>query len=219
MITVARRVPGGIPLMVRTLGLKPLRRLPIGLGALTKRPVPDEIVDRRLRPLRTDPAIRRDFRHYGAHVRRTEPLPRGRLVEIGDTRTLIAEDRPERLASLLRWFVAEERAQRRADGDRRAAGSGGDHEAVGGRPVRGDHPAVGEQLTGVVEDDRTVAEQAPALLGVGGHHVRGGGLGPPAGRLVGTHGAPPCRISVGRPEGVVMGQTVLPPRTHRNGPP
>ncbi|GGQ16654.1 oxidoreductase [Streptomyces griseomycini] len=143
MITVACRVPGGVPLMVRALGLKPLRRLPVGLGALTKRPVPDEIVDRWLRPLRTDPAIRRDFRHYGTHVRRTELLeaaqglryfdrpalvvwatedrmmprehgrrlaellPRGRLVELDDTRTLIAEDRPERLASLLRWFVAE----------------------------------------------------------------------------------------------------------------
>ncbi|MFD3626805.1 alpha/beta fold hydrolase [Streptomyces sp. NPDC058698] len=143
MLTLACRVPGGIPLMVRTLGLKPLRRLPVGLGALTKRPVPDEIVDRWLRPLRTDPAIRRDFRHYGTHVRRSELLeaaqglryfdrpalvvwaaedlmmprehgrrlaqllPRGRLVEIRNTRTLIAEDRPERLASLLRWFVAE----------------------------------------------------------------------------------------------------------------
>ncbi len=143
MITVACRIPGGIPLMVRTLGLKPLRRLPIGFGALTKRPVPDEIVDRWLRPLRTDPAIRRDFRHYGTHVRRSELLeaaqglryfdrpalvvwaaedrmmprehgrllaellPRGRLVELKRTRTLIAEDRPERLASLLRWFVAE----------------------------------------------------------------------------------------------------------------
>lgn len=143
MIDAACRVPGGIPLMVRALGWKPLRRLPVGLGALTKRPVPDEIVDRWLRPLRTDPAIRRDFRHYGTHVRRTELLeaaqglryfdrpalvvwavedrmmprehgrrlaellPRGRLAEIRGTRTLIAEDRPERLASLLRWFVAE----------------------------------------------------------------------------------------------------------------
>ncbi|AZM59465.1 MULTISPECIES: alpha/beta fold hydrolase [unclassified Streptomyces] len=143
MITAACRIPGGIPLMVRTLGLKPLRRLPVGFGALTLRPVPDEIVERWLRPLRTDPAIRRDFRHYGTHVRRfelleaaqglryfdrpalvvwaaedrmmprehgrllAELLPRGRLVELKRTRTLIAEDRPERLASLLRWFVAE----------------------------------------------------------------------------------------------------------------
>ncbi|MEQ8146725.1 alpha/beta fold hydrolase [Streptomyces sp. OP7] len=143
MIRLACRVPGGVPFLVRTLGSKPLRRLPVGLGALTKRPVPDEIVDRWLRPLRTDPAIRRDFRHYNTHVRRTELLeaaqglryfdrpalivwatedlmmprehgrllaellPQGRLVELRNTRTLVAEDRPQRLASLLRWFVAE----------------------------------------------------------------------------------------------------------------
>ncbi len=143
LIGLACRVPGGVSLLVRVLGLKPLRRLPVGIGALTKRPVPDEIVDGWLRPLRTDPAVRRDFRHYGTHVRRgelleaaqglrrfdrpalviwaledlmmprahgrrlAELLPRGRLVEIEDTRTLIAEDQPELLASLLREFIAE----------------------------------------------------------------------------------------------------------------
>ena len=143
MIGVACRVPGGVSLLVRTLGLRPLRRLPVGIGALTKRPVPDAVVDGWLRPLRTDPAIRRDFRHYGTHVRRdelleaaqglrrfdrpalvvwatedlmmprahgrrlAELLPQGRLVEVEDTRTLIPEDQPELLASLLREFVAE----------------------------------------------------------------------------------------------------------------
>ncbi|MBQ0884709.1 alpha/beta hydrolase [Streptomyces sp. RM72] len=143
LIGIACRAPGGVSLLVRTLGLKPLRRLPVGIGALTKRPVPDAVVDGWLRPLRTDPAIRRDFRHYGTHVRRdelleaaqglrrfdrpalvvwatedlmmprahgrrlAELLPRGRLVEVEDTRTLIPEDQPELLASLLREFVAE----------------------------------------------------------------------------------------------------------------
>ncbi|MGW3493849.1 alpha/beta fold hydrolase [Streptomyces sp. NPDC001020] len=142
MIVAACKVPGALQLMVRILGLKPLRRLPVGIGALTKRPVPDEIVDGWLRPLRTDPAVRRDFRHYNTHIRRTELveaaeglrkfdkpalvvwasedlmmprahgrrlaelLPQGRLVEIEGTRTLIAEDQPERLASVLREFVA-----------------------------------------------------------------------------------------------------------------
>ncbi|PPS89961.1 alpha/beta fold hydrolase [Streptomyces sp. MH60] len=143
LIGIACRAPGGVSLLVRTLGLKPLRRLPVGIGALTKRPVPDAVVDGWLRPLRTDPAIRRDFRHYGTHVRRdelleaaqglrrfdrpalvvwatedlmmprahgrrlAELLPQGRLVEVEDTRTLIPEDQPELLASLLREFVAE----------------------------------------------------------------------------------------------------------------
>ncbi|MEV6881109.1 alpha/beta hydrolase [Streptomyces sp. NPDC051135] len=143
LIGIACRAPGGVSLLVRTLGLRPLRRLPVGIGALTKRPVPDAVVDGWLRPLRTDPAIRRDFRHYGTHVRRdelleaaqglrrfdrpalvvwatedlmmprahgrrlTELLPQGRLVEVEDTRTLIPEDQPELLASLLREFIAE----------------------------------------------------------------------------------------------------------------
>ncbi|MFD7326240.1 alpha/beta fold hydrolase [Streptomyces sp. NPDC059875] len=143
MIDLACRVPGGILLMARVLGWKPLRRLPVGLGALTRRPVPDEIADGWLRPLRTDPAIRDDFRRYCLAVRRdellqaaeglrkfdrpalvvwaaddlmmprehgrrlAELLPRGRLVEITDSRTLVAEDQPERLADTLRAFVAE----------------------------------------------------------------------------------------------------------------
>ncbi|MFB6550393.1 alpha/beta fold hydrolase [Streptomyces sp. NPDC056405] len=143
MIGAACRVPGGVSLLVRILGLKPLRRLPVGIGALTKRPVPDAVVEGWLRPLRTDPAIRRDFRHYNTHVRRdelleaaqglrrfdrpalvvwaledlmmprahgrrlAELLPQGRLVEVEDARTLIAEDQPELLASLLREFIAE----------------------------------------------------------------------------------------------------------------
>ena len=142
MIAVACKVPGGVALMVRVLGLKSLRRLPVGIGSLTRRPVPDEIVDGWLRPLRTDPAIRRDFRHYGTHIRKNELLeaaeglrrfdrpalvvwaaedlmmprahgsrlaellPQGRLLEIEDSRTLIAEDQPEQLASALREFIA-----------------------------------------------------------------------------------------------------------------
>ncbi|WP_121749728.1 alpha/beta hydrolase [Streptomyces sp. E2N166] len=143
MIGLACRVPGGVSLLARVLGLKPLRRLSVGIGALTKRPVPDAVVDGWLRPLRTDPAVRRDFRHYNTHVRRdelleaaqglrrfdrpalvvwaiedlmmprahgrrlAELLPKGRLVEVEGARTLIAEDQPELLASLLREFIAE----------------------------------------------------------------------------------------------------------------
>src|SRR5689334_19676921 len=52
-------------------------------------------------------------------------------------------------------------------GPRRLRYSGGDEGgAVRGRPaVRGDRTAVGEQFTGVVEGDHTVAEQTPALFG------------------------------------------------------
>ncbi|MGW7197609.1 alpha/beta fold hydrolase [Streptomyces chryseus] len=145
LIALACKVPGGITLLARTLALRPLRRLPVGLGALTKRPVPDEILDGWLRPLLTDPAIRADFRRYNRGVRSTElleavdglrkfdkpalvvwatedrmmprahgrrladVLPQGRLVEIEDSCTLIAEDRPEELSAVLRGFIAETR--------------------------------------------------------------------------------------------------------------
>ncbi|MFE7410868.1 alpha/beta fold hydrolase [Streptomyces laurentii] len=143
MIALACRVPGGVTLMAKVLGLKALRRLPVGIGALTRRPVPDAIVDGWLRPLRTDPAVRADFRRYNLAVRKDELLkaadglrsfdrpalvvwaaddlmmprahgrrlaallPKGRYVEIADSRTLIAEDQPGRLADELRAFVAE----------------------------------------------------------------------------------------------------------------
>lgn len=143
MISLVCKVPGGIALMARILALKPLRRLPVGLGALTKRPVPREIADGWLRPLLTDKAIRADFKRYNAGVRKTELLeaaeglrkfdrpalvvwaaedrmmprehgrrlaellPQGRLLEIEDSCTLIAEDQPEALSTALRTFVAE----------------------------------------------------------------------------------------------------------------
>ncbi|MGW5422056.1 alpha/beta fold hydrolase [Streptomyces sp. NPDC003943] len=143
MIALACRIPGGVTLMARVLGLKALRRLPVGIGALTRRPVPDAVVDGWLEPLRTDPAVRHDFRRYNLAVRKDELLraaeglrsfdrpalvvwaaddlmmprehgrrlaallPKGRYVEIADSRTLIAEDQPERLATELRAFVAE----------------------------------------------------------------------------------------------------------------
>jgi hypothetical protein len=41
---------------------------------------------------------------------------------------------------------------------------------VRGSGLRSDHATVGEQITGIVEGDHAVAEQAPALLWVGRDH-------------------------------------------------
>ena len=57
--------------------------------------------------------------------------------------------------------------------------------------MRVDHSAVGEKLTRVVEEEHAVAQQAPPLLGVKRHGVRGvpvGSLGWRAMRLVRAHG-------------------------------
>jgi hypothetical protein len=39
--------------------------------------------------------------------------------------------------------------------------------------MRGDDLAAGKQLTSVVEEDDAVAQQTPALFGMGGHDARG----------------------------------------------
>jgi hypothetical protein len=43
--------------------------------------------------------------------------------------------------------------------------------------VGADHPAVGQQLARVVEDDHSVAEQAPPLFGMGCHRLSGFAVG------------------------------------------
>ena len=60
-----------------------------------------------------------------------------------------------------------------------------------GRTVRIDHSTVGEEFAGVIEQEDTVAQQAPPLLGVKRDGVRGvpvGSLGWRAMRLVRAHG-------------------------------
>jgi pimeloyl-ACP methyl ester carboxylesterase len=64
----ASRVPGGLYLAFQSLQLRPLRRLPITWGWMSKRPVPDEIMNEWFRPLQTQPEIRRDLRKYGRSI-------------------------------------------------------------------------------------------------------------------------------------------------------
>jgi pimeloyl-ACP methyl ester carboxylesterase len=63
------RLPGGLALAAQALRLAPLRRLPVSYGWLSKRPVPREIMDRWLRPLLTQPEVRRDLRKYVSDVK------------------------------------------------------------------------------------------------------------------------------------------------------
>ncbi|MEX1252781.1 MAG: alpha/beta hydrolase [Dehalococcoidia bacterium] len=144
-IWLAAQVPGGINAALQPLRLRPLRRLPITFGWMSKRAVPHEIMDAWLRPALTSREIRRDLRKYtrGArkakrdllaatealrafgrpvlvvwaaedrimppeHGRRlAELFPRGRLVEIADSYTLIPEDQPGELARAIRQFVQD----------------------------------------------------------------------------------------------------------------
>jgi pimeloyl-ACP methyl ester carboxylesterase len=50
------------------LRLRPLRRLPMTLGWMSKRPVPAEVMDRWFRPVQTSREIRRDLRKYSLSI-------------------------------------------------------------------------------------------------------------------------------------------------------
>lgn len=55
------RTPAGLRLLAESLRFRPVQRLPIAFGLLTRRPIPAEIMASYTRPLRCQPAVRRDF--------------------------------------------------------------------------------------------------------------------------------------------------------------
>ncbi|MFE7711354.1 alpha/beta fold hydrolase [Streptomyces sp. NPDC057486] len=136
------KMPAGLHLAFILLKLKPMRRLPMTWGRMSKRPVPDSVMDAWFRPLWTSAEIRRDLRRYvlgvppkeellrwaeklrdfdrpalvvwaaedkvmpPEHGRRlAELLPKGELVEIADSYTLIPEDQPQQLSKHIRTFL------------------------------------------------------------------------------------------------------------------
>jgi pimeloyl-ACP methyl ester carboxylesterase len=64
MLGLAARIPGGLNALVQPLRFRPLRRSPMALGRMAKRPIPNEVTDAWLRPLFTRRAIRRDLLKY-----------------------------------------------------------------------------------------------------------------------------------------------------------
>jgi len=64
----AASIPGGLYLAFQSLRLRPLRRLPLTWGWMSKRPVPDEVMDGWFRPLQTQGEIRRDLRKYAMSI-------------------------------------------------------------------------------------------------------------------------------------------------------
>jgi pimeloyl-ACP methyl ester carboxylesterase len=65
---LAAKVPGGINAAFQPLRLRPLRRLPFTWGWMSKRPVPNEVMDAWFRPVLTRREIRRDLRKYAGSV-------------------------------------------------------------------------------------------------------------------------------------------------------
>jgi pimeloyl-ACP methyl ester carboxylesterase len=86
-IGLAAKLPGGLNAALQQLRLRRLRRLPMTFGRMSKRPTPDDVMDRWLRPALTERAIRRDVLRYV----RTVP-PKDQLLEWAEGQR--AFDRP-----------------------------------------------------------------------------------------------------------------------------
>jgi hypothetical protein len=70
VVALAARLPGGLAAALKPLRFRALRRLPLTFGLLSKRPVPDALIDRWLEPARNRPEIRRDLRKYAGDTRK-----------------------------------------------------------------------------------------------------------------------------------------------------
>jgi len=64
--------PGGIFVAMQSLRIRALRRLPVTLGWMSKRPLPDELVDSMLRPSQTQRGVRRDLGKYARSARKQQ---------------------------------------------------------------------------------------------------------------------------------------------------
>jgi pimeloyl-ACP methyl ester carboxylesterase len=138
------KVPGGVRLLTRLMGIPAVRHARGGYGGMSLRGIPDEVMDDWFGPANRIRAVRRDFAKFatGAPDRATllawserlrdfdRPVlvvwaaedrlmprehgprlaglyPRGRLVVIEDSSTLVPEDQPERLAEVMTGFLTE----------------------------------------------------------------------------------------------------------------
>ena len=95
-VGLACRIPGGLNAAMQPMRLRALRRSPMALGLMSKRPIPHEVTDDWLHPILTQRAIRRDLVKYAGPARKRD------MVEV--TEGLRAFDRP----ALVVW-AAEDR--------------------------------------------------------------------------------------------------------------
>ena len=109
-LPIAARVPGAAKVLTQALRARWVQRLPIGFGWLTKRPMPDEVVDSFLRPSRERREILEDTRRFLRTVHRRHTLEAAEKLGAFDRPVLLAwarEDRvfpislAERLAEIL----------------------------------------------------------------------------------------------------------------------
>jgi pimeloyl-ACP methyl ester carboxylesterase len=98
-LRLAAMAPGGLFLAMQAMRLRPVRRSPLGLGSMAKRPLPDALVDRWLRPLQTQRGVRRDLGSYARSARRRQMVDVCERLRNFDRPTLVVwtpEDRVQR---------------------------------------------------------------------------------------------------------------------------
>ncbi|WP_306318189.1 MULTISPECIES: alpha/beta fold hydrolase [unclassified Streptomyces] len=101
MLTVLSRVPGGIPFLIRTLSVRPLRRMPgTGYAVMSRRPVPHELIDDWIAPLRENPAPRALFLHYLRSGVKTEMLEAADALRAYDHPALVVWGKQDRMMPL-----------------------------------------------------------------------------------------------------------------------
>jgi pimeloyl-ACP methyl ester carboxylesterase len=96
-VWLAAKVPGGLNAMVQSLRLRPLRRLPIAFGWMSKRPVPDKVVDGWLEPMLTRRDVRRDLLKYLRAVDRSDTLEAAERLRSFDRPALVAWAKEDRV--------------------------------------------------------------------------------------------------------------------------
>ena len=73
-LRLAAMLPGGLFAAMQAMRWPAVRHSPIGLGWMAKRPLPEALVTRWLRPLQTNRGVRRDLARYARGARRSQML-------------------------------------------------------------------------------------------------------------------------------------------------
>ncbi|MER7543600.1 alpha/beta hydrolase [Spirillospora sp. NPDC127506] len=91
------RLPGSAWVLAQALRPRMFRRLPFTFGWLSRRPVPEPVMDSYLRPARTDGGVRRDLRRFLAGVHRRYTLAAAGTFGAFDRPVLLAWAEDDRL--------------------------------------------------------------------------------------------------------------------------
>lgn len=94
------RVPGALPLVFQGMRVGALRRSPLGFGLLTRRPIPDEILQRWVRPFLGSPGVRRDTIGLLRAIDTRDTLGAAERLRDFERPTLIAWAREDRFFKL-----------------------------------------------------------------------------------------------------------------------